>query len=131
MSPKGGTAINERRRHSMEEEQKFMYVTDKMSKEIEERIPPDEIAYDLADLYKVFSDTTRIRILYALSCTELCVYDISVAVGMSQSAISHQLRVLKQAKLVKYRREGKTIFYSLADRHIHTILSQGLEHVQE
>lgn len=115
----------------MGEEQKFIYITDKMSKEIEERIPPDEIAYDLADLYKVFSDTTRIRILYALSCTELCVYDISAVVGMSQSAISHQLRVLKQAKLVKYRREGKTVFYSLADKHIHTILSQGLEHVQE
>lgn len=115
----------------MEEGQKFMYVTDKMSRQIEEIIPPDEIAYDLAELYKVFSDTTRIRILYALSCTELCVYDISMVVGMSQSAISHQLRVLKQAKLVKYRREGKTVFYSLADKHIHTILSQGLEHVQE
>lgn len=115
----------------MEEEQEFMYLTKEKSKEIEERIPPDEIAYDLADLYKVFSDTTRIRILYALSCSELCVYDISVVVGMSQSAISHQLRVLKQAKLVKYRREGKTVFYSLSDGHIHTILSQGLEHVQE
>ena len=115
----------------MDEDQKFMYVTEEKSKEIEEQMPPNEIAYDLADLYKVFSDTTRIRILYALSCTELCVYDISVVVGMSQSTVSHQLRVLKQAKLVKYRREGKTVFYSLADKHIHTILSQGLEHVQE
>ena len=74
---------------------------------------------------------TRIRILYLLSCSELCVYDIAAVLGMSQSAISHQLRVLKQAKLVKYRREGKTVFYSIADSHIHTILNQGLEHVQE
>lgn len=113
------------------EEQKFMYLTREKSQQIEEVIPLDEIACDMADLYKVFSDTTRIRILYALSCGELCVYDISVVVGMSQSAISHQLRVLKQAKLVKYRREGKTMFYSLADDHILTILSQGSEHVQE
>mgnify|MGYP002515123892 CR=1 FL=1 len=112
-------------------EQKFMYMTEEVSKQIEQQLPPDEILYDLADLYKVFSDMTRIRILYALSCSELCVYDIAASVGMSQSAISHQLRVLKQAKLVKYRREGKTVFYSLADDHIQTILSQGLEHVQE
>ena len=112
-------------------EQKFMYMTEEVSKQIEQQLPPDEILYDLADLYKVFSDMTRIRILYALSCSELRVYDIAASVGMSQSAISHQLRVLKQAKLVKYRREGKTVFYSLADDHIQTILSQGLEHVQE
>lgn len=113
------------------EEQKYMYMTKDTHDEIEQKMPPDEILYDLADLYKVFSDMTRIRILYALSCSELCVYDISAVVGMSQSAISHQLRVLKQAKLVKYRRDGKTIFYSLADGHIHTILKQGLEHVEE
>lgn len=113
------------------EQPKYMYVTDEICAEIDQTIPPDEMLYDLADLYKVFSDTTRIRILYALSNMELCVYDIAAVVGMSQSAISHQLRVLKQAKLVKYRREGKTIFYSLADGHIHTILKQGLEHVQE
>lgn len=108
-----------------------MFMTKETSQEIEEKMPPEEIVYDLADLFKVFSDMTRVRILYALSCSELCVYDIAAVVGMSQSAISHQLRVLKQAKLVKYRREGKTIFYSLADKHIHTILNQGLEHVQE
>lgn len=112
-------------------QQKFMYITEETDKEIQQQMPPDEILYDLADLFKVFSDMTRIRILYALSCQELCVYDIAAVVGMSQSAISHQLRVLKQAKLVKYRREGKTVFYSLADNHIHTILNQGLEHVQE
>lgn len=113
------------------EEQKYMFMTEKTSKAIEQQLPPEEIVYDLADLYKVFSDMTRIRILYVLSCSELCVYDIAAVLGMSQSAISHQLRVLKQAKLVKYRREGKIVFYSIADSHIHTILSQGLEHVQE
>lgn len=113
------------------EEQKYMFMTDETSKAIEQKLPPEEVVYDLADLYKVFSDMTRIRILYALSCSELCVYDIAAVLGMSQSAISHQLRVLKQAKLVKYRREGKTVFYSIADSHIHTILNQGLEHVQE
>lgn len=113
------------------EEQKYMYMTEKMSQAIDRQMPPEEILLDLADLYKVFSDVTRIRILYALSSAELCVYDISVALGMSQSAISHQLRVLKQAKLVKYRREGKIVFYSLSDGHIQTILDQGLEHVQE
>jgi DNA-binding transcriptional ArsR family regulator len=106
------------------ENPKYMFMTEETSRAIEEQMPPEEIVYDLADLFKVFSDMTRIRILYALAHTELCV-------GMSQSAISHQLRVLKQAKLVKYRREGKTVFYSLADGHIHTILNQGLEHVQE
>lgn len=113
------------------EEQKYMYMTRDTYDEIERKMPLDEVLYDLAELYKVFSDTTRIRILYALSCSELCVYDIATVVGMSQSAISHQLRVLKQAKLVKYRREGKTMFYSLADGHIQTILKQGLEHVEE
>lgn len=113
------------------EEQKYMFMTEETSEAIDQQLPPDEIVEDLADLYKVFGDMTRIRILYALSCSELCVYDIATVLGMSQSAISHQLRVLKQAKLVKYRREGKTIFYSLADGHIHTILNQGLEHVQE
>ena len=113
------------------EEQKYMFMTEETSEAIDQQLPPDEIVEDLADLYKVFGDMTRIRILYALSCSELCVYDIATVLGMSQSAISHQLRVLKQAKLVKYRREGKTIFYSLADGHIHTILNHGLEHVQE
>lgn len=113
------------------EGQKFMFVTEAESKKMEQQMPPEEIIYDLADLFKVFSDMTRVRILYALSCQELCVYDIAAVLDMSQSAISHQLRVLKQAKLVKYRREGKTVFYSLADRHIHTILNQGSEHVQE
>ncbi|MFQ9892530.1 MAG: ArsR/SmtB family transcription factor [Emergencia sp.] len=91
----------------------------------------NEILYSLADLFKVFGDSTRIRILYALSQSELCVQDIADKLSMNQSAISHQLRVLKQADLVKSRREGKTIFYSLADDHVSTIMAQGLEHVCE
>ena len=86
---------------------------------------------DLAEFFKVFGDATRLKILYVLKCSEMCVYDIANMVGMSQSAISHQLRILKQMDLVKNRREGKTIFYSLADSHIVTILSQGLDHIEE
>lgn len=99
---------------------------------IQKKVIPDETTlYGLADLFKVFGDPTRIRILYALSAGELCVCDIASVLNMTQSAISHQLRVLKQIKLVKFRREGKTVYYSLADAHVETILSQGLEHVQE
>lgn len=96
-----------------------------------DRMPDDEILYDVADLFKVFGDCTRIKILYALFESEMCVCDIAELLGMSQSAISHQLRVLKQTRLVKYRRDGKTVFYSLADGHIKTIFDQGLEHVLE
>ena len=96
-----------------------------------QRIPPDQAVYQLAELFKTFGDPTRIRILTALSSQELCVCEIADLLDMSQSAISHQLRVLKQMGLVKFRREGKTVFYSLADRHVSTILSQGLEHVNE
>ena len=93
--------------------------------------PSDEQLYALADLYKVFGDSTRIRILYALFEAELCVCDIADLLGMSISAISHQLRVLKQAQLVRFRRDGKTVFYSLADDHVRTILGQGMEHIEE
>ncbi len=93
--------------------------------------PREEAMLALADLYKVFGDSTRLRILYALDENELCVCDIADLLGMTASAISHQLRVLKQARLVKYRREGKTVFYALADSHIHGILAQGIEHVGE
>ena len=91
----------------------------------------DDTLYRLADLFKVFGDPTRIRILYALSVEELCVQDIADRLSMTQSAISHQLRVLKQMSLVKFRRDGKTIFYSLSDSHVATIMNQGLEHVTE
>lgn len=91
----------------------------------------DETLYNLADLFKVFGDPTRIRILYTLFRRELCVQDIANELSMTQSAISHQLRILKQSQLVKFRRDGKTIYYSLADDHVVTIMDQGLEHVLE
>ena len=91
----------------------------------------DDTLYQLADLFKVFGDPTRIRILSVLSKQELCVQDIADVLSMTQSAISHQLRILKQSALVKFRREGKTIYYSLADDHVATIMAQGLEHVCE
>ena len=94
-------------------------------------MPLEENLYDLAELFKIFGDTTRIRILYALLEAEMCVCDIAEALNMTQSAISHQLRLLKQAKLVKNRREGKTVYYALADEHVRTILDQGMEHVEE
>lgn len=90
-----------------------------------------DILYKLADLFKVFGDPTRIRILNALSQTEMCVQDIADRLSMTQSAISHQLRILKQSELVKFRRDGKTIYYSLADDHVATIMAQGIEHVCE
>ena len=94
-------------------------------------MPPDETLYDLAELFKVFGDSTRIRILYALFEAELCVCDIAQLLGLSQTAVSHQLRVLKNSKLVKFRREGKTVFYSLADDHVRRIIGQGMEHIEE
>ena len=94
-------------------------------------IPDEEILYDLADLFKVFSDTTRIKILYSLMNTERCVADIAAAIGASQSAASHQLRILKQARLVKFQRDGKNVIYSLADAHVYTMLEQGMSHICE
>lgn len=94
-------------------------------------LPRDETLYDLAELFKIFGDSTRVKILYALLESELCVCDIAKLMDVSQSAVSHQLRVLKASKLVKFRREGKAIFYSLADDHVVSILSQGMEHIEE
>lgn len=94
-------------------------------------MPDEELLYDLADLFKVFSDTTRIRILYALLACELSVNDIAEATATSQSAVSHQLRILKQSHLVKFRRDGRSILYSLADDHVLTILAQGMTHICE
>lgn len=96
-----------------------------------EAMPDDEVLYELADLFRVFGDSTRIKILYALHDQELCVQDIAAAVALSQSAVSHQLRVLKANKLVKFRREGKTVFYSLDDDHVRSIIALGMEHVEE
>jgi len=100
-------------------------------RQVEAEMPCEEDMYDLAELYKVFGDTTRIKILSVLRLQEMCVCDIADSLSMTQSAISHQLRVLKQMDLVKNRREGKTIFYSLADDHIVGILDWGLEHIRE
>ena len=97
----------------------------------QDKIPELEILFELADLFKVFGDSTRIKILYVLLCSEMCVCDIAQILNMTQSAISHQLRTLKQMNLVRNRREGKTVFYSLADSHIKTILSQGMDHIEE
>lgn len=97
----------------------------------ERTVPEDEVLYALADLFRVFGDSSRIKILYALHDTELCVQDIAAAVQMSQSAVSHQLRVLKDSKLVRFRREGKTVYYALDDDHVRSILSMGMEHVEE
>jgi len=94
-------------------------------------MPEEEILYDLAEFFKVFGDSTRIRILSALSHSEMCVCDISGLLSMTQSAISHQLRILKEARLVKYRREGKIVFYSLDDAHVKEIINTGLEHIKE
>lgn len=94
-------------------------------------LPDEELLYDLADLFRVFSDTTRIKILYALMGNELAVGDIAEETGSSQSAVSHQLRTLKQAHLVKFRRDGRNILYSLADDHVYTMLNQGMSHICE
>ena len=91
----------------------------------------DGVMYELSELFKVFADLTRIKLMYALFDAELCVQDIAEKLDMTQSAISHQLRVLKAAKLVKGRRDGKQIYYSLADDHVKTIIGQGMEHVTE
>ena len=106
-------------------------MTKELLAEIDKKLPPDEELQDLADFFKVFGDATRLKILNVLLCSELCVQDIAKAINMSESAVSHQLRVLKQMDLVKNRREGKTIFYSPADTHIVTILNTGIEHMEE
>ncbi len=100
-------------------------------KAVTEKLPDEELLYDVAELFKVFGDSTRVRIICALFESEMCVCDIAGVLNMTQSAISHQLRVLKQARLVKYRRDGKTVFYSLADDHIQTIFNQAFEHIME
>ena len=98
---------------------------------VNEDMPDEELLYDLAELYKVFGDTTRIKILYVLFEAEMCVGDIAELLNASPSAVSHQLRVLKANKLVKFRRDGKTVYYSLADEHVRTIIDMGMEHLCE
>lgn len=109
----------------------FMHVHDEIVKKVQDHMPEAGELHDLADFFKVFGDSTRIKILYVLWQSEMCVCDLAQTLNMTQSAISHQLRVLKQMKLVTNRREGKTVFYSLADSHIKTIMNQGMEHIRE
>ena len=106
-------------------------VHEDLLKIVNETMPEETELYDLAELFKVFGDSTRIRILFVLFEAEVCVCDLAEALCMTQSAISHQLRILKQSKLVKSRREGKSVFYSLADNHVRTIIDQGREHIEE
>ena len=109
----------------------FIHVHQDIVDRVTEVMPDEDQLLDLAEFFKVFGDSTRIKILYVLSQAEMCVCDIATLLQMGQSAISHQLRVLKQMRLVKFRRDGRTVFYSLADGHIQTILAQGMEHIQE
>lgn len=107
------------------------YIHEDKVRKAQELMPDEERMKELAEFYKVFGDATRIKLLYVLLESEMCVCDLAAVLQMTQSAISHQLRVLKQMKLVKNRREGKTVYYSLADGHIQNIISQGMEHIME
>lgn len=109
----------------------YTHVHEEIVRRVNDIMPCDEELFDLAELFKIFGDSTRIRILYVLFESDMCVCGIAELLGMTQSAISHQLAVLKKSKLVRYRREGKTIFYSLADDHVRAILDQGMEHITE
>ena len=100
-------------------------------REVTERMPDEDELYDLAELFKVFGDSTRIRILFALFEADICVCDLAATLNMTQSAISHQLRILKQARLVSARREGRQVIYALADEHVRVIIAAGREHIEE
>ena len=109
----------------------FYQVHEDVVKAVTAKMPDEDELYGLAEIFKVFGDSTRIKILYVLFESEMCVCDIAQLLNMNQSAISHQLKILKQSRLVKSRREGKAVFYSLADVHVRTIINQGLEHIEE
>lgn len=109
----------------------FLAVHQDVVKRVLEKQPAEEVLYELGELFKVFGDSTRIRILYALIESELCVGDIAQLLNLTQSAVSHQLKILKDAKLVKFRREGKIIIYALDDDHVRNILNMGMEHIEE
>ncbi|HBA97133.1 MAG TPA: transcriptional regulator [Lachnospiraceae bacterium] len=115
----------------MDEKTEYMTIDKNTAEEIENKMPEESELYELADLFKVFGDSTRIKILYVLFENEMCVYDIANILNMTQSAISHQLRILKQNRLVRFRKEGKNVLYTLADGHVLAILSQGMEHIEE
>ena len=107
------------------------YIDPASIEELRQSLPEDEILYDLSELFRVFGDTTRIKILYTLFESELCVNDIAQLLGMTQSSVSHQLRILKSAKLVKFKRDGKQMIYSLDDDHVRSMISLGLDHTEE
>ena len=109
----------------------MLFRSEELLKLVNQQMPDEDELYDLAELFKVFGDSTRIRILYVLFEAEVCVCDLAETLNMTQSAISHQLKILKQSRLVKGRREGKSVFYSLADSHVRTIIAQGREHIVE
>ena len=113
------------------QDSEYLAAREDVVKKVLDSQPAEEYLYDLAELFKVFGDSTRIRILYALFESELCVGDMAQLLGISQSAVSHQLKILKDAKLVRFRRDGKIIFYMLDDDHVRTMLSMGMEHVEE
>lgn len=115
----------------MEDKNEYMIIDSRTAEDIRDKMPDESELYELADLFKVFGDSTRIKILYVLFENEMCVYDIANILNMTQSAISHQLRILKQNRLVKFRKEGRNVLYTLADEHVFTILRQGIEHVEE
>lgn len=102
-----------------------------IAKKVKAKMLSDELLFDIAEVFKIFGDSTRMKIIYALKLSELCVYDLAYITGSTQSAISHQLRILKQAKLVKSRKEGKIVFYSLKDEHVTKLFQIGREHVEE
>ena len=109
----------------------YIHAHEEIIRRVRGQMPNEDHLYDLAELFRIFGDSTRIRILYVLFEAEMCVCDIAQLLGMTQSAISHQLRSLKNARLVKARREGKTVFYALADDHVKTIIGQGMDHILE
>lgn len=109
----------------------FAFVHEDIVTAVNKKMPEEDVLYDLAELFRVFGDSTRIKILYVLFESEMCVCDIAQLLGMKQSAISHQLKNLKQARLITARREGKSVFYSLSDDHVRSMISQGLEHIEE
>lgn len=109
----------------------FIHAHEDIVEKVRGTMPGEDTLYDLTELFRIFADSTRVRILYVLEVSEMCVCDLAVVLGMTQSAISHQLRVLRSSKLVKFRRDGKTLYYSLADEHVCRIISQGMEHVEE
>lgn len=114
-----------------EEKQEFLCVHENTVKKVCENMPDEETLYDLAELFRIFGDSTRIKILFSLFEAELCVGDIATLLKISQTAVSHQLRILKANKLVTARKDGKNIFYSLADDHVRTIIGMGIDHIYE